>query len=81
MHDFIEILSTALSLRILATESPLGFKNCCKTLKFYKYNLRQMLCTGNSMSNHPVFLDVDTLSSQILFIFSLFVDNIEMINP
>ena len=36
---------------------------------------------GNSMSNDPIFLDVDTLASQILFIFSLFVDNIEMINP
>ena len=36
---------------------------------------------GNSMSNLPVFLDVDTLASQILFIFSLFVDNVEMINP
>ena len=24
---------------------------------------------GNSMSNHPIFLDVDTLTSQILFIF------------
>ena len=31
----MEILSTALSLRILATESQLGFKNCCKTLEFY----------------------------------------------
>ena len=36
---------------------------------------------SNFMSNHPVFLDVDTLTSQILFIFSLFVDNIEIINP
>ena len=36
---------------------------------------------GNSMSNHPIFLDVDTLTSQILLIFSLFVDNVEMINP
>ena len=36
---------------------------------------------GNSMSNDPIFLDVDTLTSQILFIFSLFVDNNEMINP
>ena len=36
---------------------------------------------GNSMSNHPIFLDVDTLTSQIVFIFSLFVDNVEMVNP
>ena len=36
---------------------------------------------GDSMSNHPIFLDVDTLTSQILFIFSLLVDNVEMINP
>ena len=36
---------------------------------------------GNSMSIHPIFLDVDTLTSQILFFFSLFVDNVEMINP
>ena len=35
----------------------------------------------NSMSNHWIFLDVDTLTFQILFIFSLFVDNVEMINP
>ena len=33
------------------------------------------------MSNHPIFLDADTLTSQILFIFSLVVDNVEMINP
>ena len=33
------------------------------------------------MSNHPIFLDIDTLTSQILFSFSLFVDNVEMINP
>ena len=33
------------------------------------------------MSNHPIFLNVDTITSQILFIFSLFVDNVEMINP
>ena len=30
------------------------------------------------MSNHPGH---DTLTSQILFIFSLFVDDVEMINP
>ena len=36
---------------------------------------------GNSMSNHPIFFDVDTLTSQILFIFSLFVYNVQMINP
>ena len=34
----------------------------------------------NSMSNSLTVLDVDTLTSQILFIFSLFVDNAEMIN-
>ena len=33
------------------------------------------------MSNYPIFLDVDTFTSQILFIFSIFVDNVEMINP
>ena len=33
------------------------------------------------MSNHPVFLDVDILTSKFLFIFSLFVDDVEMINP
>ena len=33
---------------------------------------------GNSMSNDPEY---DTLTSQILFIFSFFVDNVEMINP
>ena len=33
------------------------------------------------MSSHPVFLDVDTLTSQILLTFSLFVDNVEMMNP
>ena len=33
------------------------------------------------MSNHPIFLDVDTLTSQTVFIFSLFVDNVEMVNP
>ena len=33
---------------------------------------------GNFMSNHPGH---DTLTSQILFIFSLFVDDVEMINP
>ena len=33
---------------------------------------------GNSMSNHPGH---DTFTSQILFIFSLFVDIVEMINP
>ena len=33
---------------------------------------------GNSMSNHPGH---ETLTSQILFIVSLFVDNVEMINP
>ena len=36
---------------------------------------------GNSMSNRQIFLVVDTLTSQILFVFSLFVDNAEMINP
>ena len=36
---------------------------------------------GNSISNHPIFLDVDTLTCHILFIFSLFVDNFEMISP
>ena len=35
----------------------------------------------NSLSNHWIFLDVDTLTFQILFIFSLFVDNVEMISP
>ena len=34
---------------------------------------------GNSISNDPIFLDVDT--SQILLISLLFVDNVEMINP
>ena len=34
------------------------------------------------MSNHSIFFDVDTLTFQILFIFfSLFVDNVKMINP
>ena len=33
---------------------------------------------GNSMSDHP---GNDTLTSEILFIFSLFVDSVEMINP
>ena len=33
------------------------------------------------MSSHPVVLDVDTLTSQILLTFSLFVDNVEMMNP
>ena len=36
---------------------------------------------GHSMSNRSIFLDVDTVTSQILLIFSLFVDNVEMINP
>ena len=36
---------------------------------------------GNSMSSHLIFLDIDTLTSQILFFFSLFEDNFEMINP
>ena len=36
---------------------------------------------SNSMSNHPIFLDVDTLTSQILLIFSLFVDNVEISIP
>ena len=31
------------------------------------YFFRQF--TGNSMSNHPIFLDVDTLTSQILLFF------------
>ena len=35
---------------------------------------------GNSMSNNTIFLDVDTLTSQILIIFSPFVDNVEIIN-
>ena len=38
-------------------------------------------CMGSSMSNHPIFLDVDTLTLLIFFILSLFVDNAEMINP
>ena len=42
---------------------------------------RNITLMGNSMSSHSIFLDVDTLTSQILFIFSLFVDNVEMINP
>ena len=33
---------------------------------------------GNCMSNHPGH---DTLTSQILFIFPLFVDSVEMIDP
>ena len=33
------------------------------------------------MSNHPTFLDATTLTSQVLFLFSIFVDNLEMINP
>ena len=33
--------------------------------------------TGNSMSNHPGH---DTPTSQILFIFSLYVDNVDMIH-
>ena len=36
---------------------------------------------GNSMLNHIIFLDVDTRTSQTWFIFSLSVDNVEMINP
>ena len=36
------------------------------------------LGVGNSMSNHPGH---DTLTSQILLIFSLVVDNVETINP
>ena len=36
---------------------------------------------GDCISNHPIFLDVDTLTSQILFIFSLFAVNVEMVNP
>ena len=36
------------------------------------------LGVGNSMSNHPGH---DTLTSQILLIFLLFVDNVETINP
>ena len=37
-----------------------------------------IFCRGNSMSNHPWH---DTFTSQILFIFSLFLDSVEMINP
>ena len=33
------------------------------------------------MSNHPIFLGADTLTSQTLFIFSLFADNVKMISP
>ena len=40
---------------------------------------RNITLMGNSMSSHSIFLDVDTLTSQILFIFSLFIDNVEMI--
>ena len=36
-----------------------------------------IFCRGNSMSNH---LSHDTFTSEILFIFSLFVDSVEMIN-
>ena len=42
---------------------------------------RNFLASGNSVANQPTFLEVDTLTSQILFIFSLFVDTVEMINP
>ena len=42
---------------------------------------RYFLVSGNSAANQPIFLEVDTLTSQILLIFSLFVDNVEMINP
>ena len=38
----------------------------------------KMVSLGNSMSNHPGHVK---LTSQILFIFSLCVDNVEMINP
>ena len=50
-------------------------KNCEPELSFI---LAELLTMGNSMSNHPGH---DTLTSQVLFIFSLIVDNVEMINP
>ena len=40
--------------------------------------IKQLVKGGNSMSNHPGH---DTLTSHILFIFSLFVDTVERINP
>ena len=36
---------------------------------------------GNSMSNHPIFLDVDTPYLSDFVHFLLFVGNVEMINP
>ena len=49
--------------------------------KYHHAKAIYIYLVGNSMSNHPIFLDVDTLASQILFIFSLFVDNVEMTSP
>ena len=39
---------------------------------------KQRIIMSNSISNHP---GDDTLTSQILFIFTLFVNSVEMINP
>ena len=36
---------------------------------------------GNFMSNHPIVLGADTLTSQTLLMFSLFADNVKIINP
>ena len=47
-------------------------------LPWFTSNSCLFVILSNSMSNHPGH---DPLTSQIFFIFSLFVDSVEMINP
>ena len=55
------------------------FTKCVSdVLLLSKQNRLESILEGNSMSNHPGH---DILISQILFIFSLFVDTVQMINP
>ena len=54
-----------------------GFKLLLLLLLLLLLSLLLLLVLGNFMTNH---LGHDTLTSQILFTFSLFVDSNEMIN-
>ena len=83
-HDFFEkytpsILKVYLKYTSSLHQMLIKFTKCASNvLLLSEQNRLESILEGNSTFNHPGH---DTLISQILFIFSLFVDTVQMINP
>ena len=75
MHILLAVLFSEL---LLTFSNMRGENDKSLGMRLVDWNSNENETLGNSMTNHP---GLDTLTSQILLIFLLFVDSVEIINP